>query len=101
MPRHRKKTRADFEVDWYGLPVKVIWADVLYMEEATESEIRKQPDVEFRSYGEVVGKTSRNLTLCCSIGNEKRDKTLREVIRIPLSLIRSITLLNEGEEVQL
>ena len=100
MARPRKKTKADFNM-WLGLIVKIVWNDPLYAEEIKESEIHKEPDIIFVSYGEIVGKTSRNLTLACTTGSEPRDRTLREVIRIPMPLIQHITLLNEGQEVQL
>jgi len=100
MPKPRKKTRKDFSW-WYKAVVKLVWEDVLYAEEIAESEIHKEPDLFFTSYGEIVGKTDRNLTLACTIAQEPRDRTLREVIRVPLSLIKQIILLEEGEEVKL
>lgn len=96
--RHRKKTRADFDL-WHGLIVKVVWQDVLYAEEIKESEMKTEPDIIFLSYGEIIGRTSRNLTLACTTGSERRDRTLRECVRVPMSLIQTITVLEEKEEV--
>lgn len=98
MRKPRKKTKADYDL-WRDMVVKVTWIDPLHCEEITEKELEKQPDMIFRSYGEIVGKTNRNITVANTIGNEPKDRTLREVTRIPLSLIKSITLLNEGQEV--
>lgn len=100
MIKPRKKTKADFDL-WRGLVVKVIWTDPLHCEEITERELEKQPDMVFRSYGEIIGKTNRNITIANTLGNEPKDRTLREVTRIQLSLIKSITLLDEGLEVNL
>ena len=97
MRKPRKKTKADFNM-WLGLIVKIVWNDPLHCEEITEKELEKQPDIVFRSYGEIIGKTNRNITVANTIGNEPRDRTLREVTRIPTSLIRSIVLLIPNEQ---
>lgn len=93
----KKKTRNDFDL-WRGLVVRVIWVDPLCCEEVKESKIDKQPDVVLISYGEIIGKTSKNLTLASSIGVEPRDRSLREVLRIPVCLIKSVVLLEPTKE---
>lgn len=93
----KKKTRHDFDI-WRGLVLRVIWADVMGVGETTEANFEKEPDALFTSYGEVVGKTDKNLLLAAMIGDEPKNRTLRNVVRIPLGLIKSCVLLEATKE---
>jgi len=100
MARRKRKTKNDFSL-WFGEVVKIIWVGPLYCEEIREKELAKEPDMVFNSYGEVVNDGVKSITIAGTIGHEKQDRLMREVVRIPWSLIKSIVLLNEGQEVQL
>lgn len=93
----KHKTRQDFEPEgeFVGQVVKIESEDVLHTEEATERELDKEPNLTFTSYGLVIKETEKRLTLASTIGNEKRDKLLREVSRIPKTLIISTVKLEE------
>lgn len=93
----KKKTRNDFDL-WRGLIVKIVWNDPLSCGESTEAELAREPDIIFTSYGEIVGKTSKNLTLASTTGNEPRDRLLREITRIPICLVKSVVLLEATKE---
>lgn len=99
MARPRKKTRVDFTLG-YGEPVMIIWQDPLYCEELKESELDKEPNILFCSYGEIIRDNDKNLTIASTVAIEKRDKMLRLVTRIPKVLIKSITYLDESQEVK-
>lgn len=97
MPRHRRKTRADFDL-WRDLIVKVVWRDVMGCDEISEKQFEKEPDCFFISYGVVISKTQKNLSLAAMQASVPRDnKLLRNAIRIPAALIQTITVLEEGE----
>lgn len=94
------KTRDDFELDWTGLVVKIIWEDVLHCDEvSTEEGMALEPPFHFRSYGEIVGKTAHNITIASTIGNQTRDKKIRDTHRIRLELVEQIIILGEIQEV--
>jgi len=94
MPRKRKKTRSDFS-PYFQEVVKIVWEDPLHTCEITEKELDKEPDLTFTSWGLVIRDDGKRITLASTIGNEKRDKLLREVTRIPWTLVKSINYLEE------
>lgn len=95
--RKRKLTRSDFS-PWMHEPVVVCWLDVTHCEEITEKELKKEPDVTFTSYGWVIADNGKSLTIASTMGNEQRDRLLREVTRIPWSLVQRIKYLQEVNE---
>ena len=95
--KNKPKTRSDFS-PYTGEVVRIIWQDPLHICETTEKEINQQPDLSFTSYGVVIRDDGKRLSLAATIGTEPKDKTLREVVRVPWSLIRSIDYLEVAGE---
>jgi len=95
MPR---KKRSDFEpvIGLIDEVVKVVWEDIMNIDEATYKEIEKQPPILFTSYGVVLKDDPQRLTLASHVSNEKPNPTYREAIKIPKSVIREIKVLSEA-----
>lgn len=93
----KRKTRADFECesDLIGQVLKIEWEDPMHTGEITERELDKEANLTFTSYGLVIRDSEKRLTIASTIGNEKRDRLLREVTRIPKPLIYKVTKLTE------
>ena len=95
MPR---KKLSDFEpvIGLVDKVVKVVWEDILNIEEATYKEIEKQPPLLFTSYGVVLKYEQKRLTLASHFSNERPNPTYREAVKIPKSVIREIRVLSEA-----
>lgn len=95
--RQKKKTRADFEVNYVGCEVRVNWTDVLHIEgDMTLREVKKEPPIVFESYGLVVDEDEKVLTVACTVGKDKKGSTLRDTIKFPKRYINKITIMEEG-----
>jgi len=97
----KQMTRKDFTPSLVGEVVKITWEDCLNIEEIEEKKLDKEPPIIFSTYGEVIRDTEKHLTVAGTTAIEKRDKLLREVVRIPRSLVRSIQYLETVDEIQI